>query len=93
MKWNDGLYPVARQRGEARQSYGRAPVGWPQLFPRTSAPKWWKIALKMGVLSANLKKMEVLQFFSQLNQAFSFGIVFWDSKLISDGNWGKVDPF
>ena len=24
------------------------------------------------------EKMEVLPFFSQLNQAFSFGIVFWD---------------
>ena len=78
MKWNDGLFPAARQHGEARQSYGRASVGSPQPFPQRSAPKWQKIALKMGVLSANLKKMEVLPFFSQLYQAFSFGIVFWD---------------
>ena len=82
---------MARQRGEARQSYGRAAVGWPQLFPRRSAPKWRKIALKIGILS--VEKMEVLQFFLQLNQAFSFGIVFWDSKLISHANWGKLGPF
>ena len=56
MKWNDGLFPAARQRGEARQCYGRALVGLPQPFPRRSAPKCWKIALKMDVLSANLKK-------------------------------------
>ena len=56
MKWNDGLFPVARQHGEARQCDGRAPVGWLQPFARRSAPKCWKIALKMGVLSANLKK-------------------------------------
>ena len=56
MKWNDGLFPGAHLRGEARQSYGRASVGLPQPFPRRSAPKWRKIALKMGVLGANLKK-------------------------------------
>ena len=37
--------------------------------------------------------MEVLQFFSQLNQAFSFGIVVWDSKLFRHGNWGELGPF
>ena len=49
-KWNDRLIPVARQREEAWQSYGRASVGWLQPFPQGSAPKWWKITLKMGVL-------------------------------------------
>ena len=39
------------------------------------------------------QKMEVLQFFSKLNQAFSFRKVFWDSKLIRHGNLGKLDPF
>ena len=55
MKWNDGDFPTARQRGQARQSYGSASVGSPQPFPRRSAPKWRKITLKMGVLGANLK--------------------------------------
>ena len=68
-------------------------MGWPQPFPRGSAPKWWKITLKMGVLSANLKKMEFLQFFSLLNQAFSFGIVVGDSKLLRHSNWGELGPF
>ena len=62
MKWNDGLFPAARQRGEARQSYGRASVGWPQPFSWRSAPKWRKIALKMGILSANLKKWRFCRF-------------------------------
>ena len=35
---------------------GEPPGGWPQPFPRRSTPKCWKIALEMGVLSANLKK-------------------------------------
>ena len=48
--------------------------------------------LKVSVLSANLKKMEVLQFFSQLHQAFSFGTVVWDSKLLRHGNWGQLGP-
>ena len=39
------------------------------------------------------EKMEVLQFFSQLNQMFSFGIGDWDSKLLKHGNWGKLGPF
>ena len=82
MEWNDGLFLVACQRKEAWQSYGRASAGWLQLFPRGSAPKWWKITLKMGVLSANLKENGGLQFFLLLNQAFSFGIVVWDSKLL-----------
>ena len=34
--------------------------------------------LKVSVLSANLKKMQVLQFFWQLHQAFFFGIVVLD---------------
>ena len=47
----------------------------------------------MSVLSANFKKMEVLPFFSQLNQAFSFKIVVWGSKLLRHSNWGKLRPF
>ena len=47
----------------------------------------------MGILSANLKKMEVLQIFSLLNQVFSFGIVVWDSKLPRNSNWGELGPF
>ena len=39
------------------------------------------------------KKMKVLQFFSLLNQAFSFGIVVWDSKLLRHSNWGELGPF
>ena len=62
MKWNHGLFPAARQRGEARQRYGRASVGWPQPFPWRSAPKCWKIALKTDVLSANLKKWRFCSF-------------------------------
>ena len=31
--------------------------------------------------------MEFLPFFSQLNQAFSFGIVVWETKLLRHGNW------
>ena len=90
MKWNNGLFLVARQRKEAWQSCGRASAGWLQLFPRGSTPKWQKIALKMGILSANSKKMEVLKFFPFLNQAFFFGIVVWDSNLLrhSTCNWG-----
>ena len=38
MKWNDGLFWAAHQCGEVRQSYGRAPVGWPQPFPPRSTP-------------------------------------------------------
>ena len=49
--------------------------------------------LMVSVLSANLKKMEVLPFFSQLHQAFSFEIVVWDSKLLKHSNWGKLGPF
>ena len=50
--------------------------------------------LTVSVLSANLKKkMEVLPFFLQLHQAFSFGIVVWDSKLLRHSNWGKLGPF
>ena len=37
--------------------------------------------------------MEVLQFFSQLNQTFSFGIVVWNSKLLRHSNWGELGPF
>ena len=47
----------------------------------------------MSVLSANFKKMEVLPFFSQLHQAFSFEIVVWDSKLLRHSDWGKLGPF
>ena len=39
------------------------------------------------------EQMEVLQFLSHLNQAFSFGIVVWDSKLLRHGNWGELGPF
>ena len=46
-----------------------------------------------SVLSANLKKIEVLQLVLQLNQAFSFRIVVWDSKLLRHGNWGELGPF
>ena len=67
-------------------------MGWLQPFPRRSASKCQKIALKMGVLSANLKNGG-LQFFLQLNQVFSFGIVVWDSKLLKHGNWGELGPF
>ena len=49
--------------------------------------------LTVSVLSANFKKMEVLPFFSQLHQAFSFEIVVWDSKLLRHSNWGKLGPF
>ena len=45
-------------------------------------------------LSANLKKNGGFAFFfSQVNQALSFVIVVWDSKLLSRGNWGKLGPF
>ena len=46
-----------------------------------------------GRFRCQFEKMEVLPLFSQLNQVFSFGIVFWDLKLISNGNWGKLGPF
>ena len=46
-----------------------------------------------GRFKGQFEKMEVLPLFSQLNQAFSFRIVFWDWKLISNGNWGKLGPF
>ena len=46
-----------------------------------------------GRSKCQFEKMEVLQFFSQLNQAFSFGIVFWDSELIRHGNWGQLSFF
>ena len=50
--------------------------------------------LTVSVLSANLKKkMEVLPFFLQLHQAFSFEIVVWGSKLLGHSNWGKLGPF
>ena len=49
--------------------------------------------LTVSVLSANLKKKEVLPFFSQLHQVFSFRIVVWDSKLLRHSNWGKLGPF
>ena len=74
MKRNDGLFPVARQHGEARQCYGRAPVGWPQPFPRKSAPKCQKIALKMGVLSA--KKWRFTAFL-----AAKPSVLLWNSGL------------
>ena len=48
MKWNDGLSLAAHQCKEAWQSYRSASAGWLQLFPRGSAPKWRKIALKMA---------------------------------------------
>ena len=64
MKWNDGLFPAAHQRGEARQSYGRASVGLLQPFPWRSTPKWRKIAFKMGVLSTNLKNGGFAAFFA-----------------------------
>ena len=47
----------------------------------------------VSVLSVNLKKMQVLQFFWQLHQAFSFGIVVWDYNLLRHGNWGELGPF
>ena len=46
-----------------------------------------------GRFKCQFEKKEVLQFFSQLNQVFSFGIVLWDSKLIRHGNWDKLGPF
>ena len=49
--------------------------------------------LTVSILSANFKRMEVLPFFSQLHQAFSFEIVVWDSKLLRHSNWGKLGPF
>ena len=49
--------------------------------------------LTVSVLSANFKKMEVLPFFLQLHQVFSFEIVVWDSKLLRHINWGKLGPF
>ena len=39
------------------------------------------------------EKMEVLQIFLLLNQAFSFGIVVWDSKLLRHSNWGELGRF
>ena len=39
------------------------------------------------------EKMEVLQFLSHLNQALSFGIVVWDSKLLRHGSWGEQQPW
>ena len=68
-------------------------MGWPQPFPRRSAPKWRKIALKMSVISANFKKMEVLRLFLAAKQAFSFRIVVWDSKLLRHGNLSELGPF
>ena len=46
-----------------------------------------------GRFRCQFEKMEVLPLFSELNQVFSFGIVFWALKLISNGNWGKLGPF
>ena len=46
-----------------------------------------------GRFKCQVEIMEVLQFFLQLNQVFSFGIVVWDSKLLKHGNWGELGPF
>ena len=46
-----------------------------------------------GRFKRQFEKMEVLQFFSQLNEVFAFGIVVWDSKLLKHGNWGELGPF
>ena len=46
-----------------------------------------------GRFKCQFEKMEVLQFFLQLNQVFSFEIVVWDSKLLKHGNWGELGPF
>ena len=46
-----------------------------------------------GRFKYQFEKMEDLQFFSQLNQVFTFGIVVWDSKLLKHGNWGELGPF
>ena len=93
MKWNDGLFPVAHQHGEARQSYWRTPVGWPQPFPRRFAPKCPKIALKMGILSANWKKWRFCSFSRSLTKCSPSELVVWDSKLLKHGNWGELGPF
>ena len=43
-----------------------------------------------GRFKCQFEKMEVLHFFSQLNQVFSFGIVVWDSKLLKHGKPRKT---
>ena len=47
--------------------------------------------LTVSVLSANLKKMEVLPFFLRLHQVYSVRIVVWDSKLlrhvVTEASW------
>ena len=46
-----------------------------------------------GCFKRQFEKMEVLQFFSVLNQAFSFGIVVWDSKLLRHSNCSELGLF
>ena len=46
-----------------------------------------------GRFKRQFEKMGVLQIFSLLNQAFSFGIVVWVSKLLRNSNWGELGPF
>ena len=95
MKWNDGLFPATRQpvsmekpgkaMGKPRWDHRSRFLGGPHQNGGKSHSRW--------AFKCQFEKMEVLPLFSQLNQAFSFGIVFWDKKLISNGNWGKLGPF
>ena len=46
-----------------------------------------------GRFERQFEKMGVLQIFSLVNQAFSFGIVVGDSKLLRNSNWDELGPF
>ena len=94
MKWNGGLFP--------------APCSVERLGKAMGEPRWdgcnttisLEVSTKMvencaqdECFECQFEKMEEMQFFSQLNQAFSLGILVWDSKLLKHGNWGELGPF
>ena len=77
MKWNDGDFPAARQRGQARQLQENL-GGMVATVSSEVRTKMAENRTQDGRFRCQFEKMEVLLLFSQLNQAFSFGIVFWD---------------
>ena len=93
MKWNDGLFPASRQHikkpgkatGEPRRNGHNHLLGGPKMVQNNTQDGRFKCQFE--------KKMEILQFFFLLNQAFSFGIVVLDSKLLRYSNWGELGPF
>ena len=68
-------------------------MGEPWPWPSEVHTKMSENHTEDGHFKCQFEKMEVLQFFSQLNQVSSFGIVVWDSKLLQHGNWGELGPF